>query len=274
MALSNTSIRIIVSIVAIPLILVLCLLGGIPFFIFVLAIGLISFYEYSMLVKNKKSYSNLIIGLIFVLLIILNSFEPFIEFEILTIFIVTTVLIAELFRNKESAIHNTGATLLGIFYIGLFSSTILKIREFYYYSEELYIQGGFIIISILATIWICDSAAFFLGTAFGKHKLFPRVSPNKSWEGAVAGLIFSLIAIIASKALIIDFLSWQDVIMIGLIIGTIGQIGDLVESLFKRDANVKDSSAFIPGHGGIFDRFDSLLFSAPVIYLYLLFFVQ
>ncbi|MFB3056342.1 MAG: phosphatidate cytidylyltransferase, partial [Ignavibacteriaceae bacterium] len=126
-----------------------------------------------------------------------------------------------------------------------------------------------LIISIFASIWICDSAAFFGGTSLGKHKLFPRVSPNKSWEGAIFGLLFAVIAMVISKVIIIDFLSWLDVIIIGIIVGIIGQIGDLIESLFKRDAGVKDSSALIPGHGGIFDRFDSLLYSAPAVFLYI-----
>ncbi|MFZ1281640.1 MAG: phosphatidate cytidylyltransferase, partial [Ignavibacteriaceae bacterium] len=129
--------------------------------------------------------------------------------------------------------------------------------------------GGYLIISIFASIWICDSAAFFGGTALGKHKLFHRVSPKKSWEGAIFGFVFAILAMILAKNLVLDFLSLKDAIAIGLITGTIGQIGDLAESLLKRDAGVKDSSNLIPGHGGIFDRFDSLLFSAPVIYLYL-----
>ncbi len=109
-----------------------------------------------------------------------------------------------------------------------------------------YTQGRIVIISIFASIWICDSAAFFGGTALGKHKLFPRVSPNKSWEGAIFGLLFAVIAMVISKAIFLDFLSWFDVITIGLIVGIIGQIGDLIESLFKRDAGVKDSSGLIP----------------------------
>jgi len=99
--------------------------------------------------------------------------------------------------------------------------------------------------------------------------LMLRVSPKKSWEGAVAGFIFSVIGMVASKSLMLEFLSTFDAIIIGIIVGVFGQIGDLVESLIKRDANVKDSSSLIPGHGGILDRFDSLLFSAPIIYLYL-----
>jgi phosphatidate cytidylyltransferase len=114
-----------------------------------------------------------------------------------------------------------------------------------------------------------DSAAYFIGTAIGKHKLFPRVSPNKSWEGAIAGFVFSIITLVVLKSFLLEFLDWVDIIAFGVIIGIFGQVGDLIESLIKRDAGVKDSSNIIPGHGGIFDRFDSLLFSAPIIFLYL-----
>ncbi len=182
------------------------------------------------------------------------------------------LLIAELFRNKGSAIQNLGSTLLGILYIGAFSSAIIRIREFY--SDAPYYQnGGWIIISIFITLWLTDSAAYFLGSAFGKHKLFPRVSPNKSWEGAIAGFLFSMVTMVVLKAFVLSFLSWIDAVVFGLIIGLFGQIGDLIESLIKRDAGVKDSSNIIPGHGGIFDRFDSLIFSAPIVYLYMYFFM-
>jgi len=143
------------------------------------------------------------------------------------------------------------------------------ISEFF---TEDYFSGGYLIISIFITIWICDSAAFFLGTAFGKHKLFPRVSPKKSWEGSIAGFIFALLTMIALKYIILYSFSFVDALITGIIIGSVGQIGDLVESLIKRDAGVKDSSNLIPGHGGIFDRFDSLMLSSPVIYLYLSYF--
>ena len=178
----------------------------------------------------------------------------------------------ELFRKKGSAIANIGSTLMSVFYIGFFASAIIGIREIYPDIGSLYGRGGYIIISIFTTIWICDSAAFFGGTAFGKHKLFPRVSPKKSWEGAIFGFLFAIGTMALAKVVILDFLSWQTIISIGFIIGVFGQIGDLIESLFKRSANVKDSSNLIPGHGGIFDRFDSLLFSSPIIFLYLSYF--
>lgn len=269
MSLSNTSTRIIVSLIAIPLIVLASIYGRIPFLIFSLGIALISFFEFVKMVRNKNAYPNLLIGSLIIFIIITNVYFNFIDFYVLVLISSVLILLFEMFRNRESAILNTGVTFLGIFYIGLFSSAILLIREIFWHSELLYPEGGYLIISILASIWICDSAAFFIGSAFGKHKLFPRVSPNKSWEGAIAGFIFAVIAMIAAKATVIDILSLKDVIIIGIIVGVIGQMGDLVESLVKRDAGVKDSSAIIPGHGGIFDRFDSLLLTAPAVYIYL-----
>lgn len=266
MSISNTATRIIVSVIAIPAIVLACYFGEYYFFAFVLGIGIISYYEFWLFVKNKDINANLISGIISVGMIITNSYKSFIEYYPLLITILLLLTFIELFRNKNSAIINLGTTLLGILYFGFFASALLSIRELY---QVDYSQGGLLIISIFASIWICDSAAFFGGTALGKHKLFPRVSPNKSWEGAIFGLLFAVIAMVISKVIFLDFLSWFDVITIGLIVGIIGQIGDLMESLFKRDAGVKDSSALIPGHGGIFDRFDSLLYTAPAVLLYI-----
>ncbi|KAF0151391.1 MAG: phosphatidate cytidylyltransferase [Ignavibacteria bacterium] len=266
---SNLVSRVLVALVAIPLIITLCLVGKIPFLIFVLFIGLIAFYEFSGMLRNKNSYANRIIGSIAVLLIILNEYYHFLDYHVFFIITILVLLLTELFRNKSSAINNLGSTLLGIFYIGFFAASILNVREFYSDSAFTYSHGGYLILSILVSIWLCDSAAYFIGSAYGLHKLMPRVSPKKSWEGAIAGFIFAVITLVVAKSLILEFLSLFNAIVIGIIVGVFGQIGDLVESLIKRDANVKDSSAIIPGHGGIFDRFDSLLFTAPIVYLYL-----
>jgi phosphatidate cytidylyltransferase len=266
---NKLSTRSIVAVIGIPLIVALCLLGKIYFLMLPLGIGLISFYELAKMARNKHSYVNLILGSLIVFLIIVNEYRPFIEIKLIILFSIIVLLLSELFRNKESAISNLGTTLLGIFYIGFFSGSLVDLREFYNDSAFTYFQGGYLIISILVSIWVCDSAAYFLGTALGKHKLMPRISPNKSWEGAIAGFIFSVITFIAAKALVLEFLEWRDIIVIGIIIGILGQFGDLIESMIKRDSRVKDSSSIIPGHGGILDRFDSLLFTAPAVYLYL-----
>jgi len=231
-----------------------------------------SFYEFSLLIKHKGAKVNLYLGVIIIFILLLNQFLNFIESVTIIIISSLSLLTVELFRNKGSAIFNLGSTFLGIFYIGIFSAVLISLREFYssyIYSENL---GAYLIISIFASIWIGDSAAYYGGITFGKHKLFPRVSPKKSWEGAIFGFIFSVGTMILAKVLVLNTLNWINVLVIGIIIGTVGQIGDLVESLIKRDSEVKDSSSLIPGHGGFFDRFDSLLFSAPAIWIYLKYF--
>jgi phosphatidate cytidylyltransferase len=266
---SKLSSRVIVSIIGIPLIIIVCLLGKIYFLILPLGIGLISFYELAKMTRNKHIYVNLTVGWLIIFIIIINEYNPFIPVKELILLLIIVLLLFELFRNKESAISNLGTTLLGIFYIGFFSAALVDLREFYNDSAFTYYQGGYLVISILVAIWVCDSAAYFLGTALGKHKLMPRISPNKTWEGAIAGFIFSVVTFIAAKDLFLEFLEWRDIIAIGIIIGILGQCGDLIESMIKRDSRVKDSSSIIPGHGGILDRFDSLLFTAPAVYLYL-----
>jgi phosphatidate cytidylyltransferase len=252
MSISNTALRIIVSAIAIPAIVVVSYLGSYYFLFFVLGIATISFYEFWLFARNKKIEANLLPGILSVILIVINTFRNFIDFYTLLVLIVVIITFVELFRNKGSAIINLGTTLIGVLYIGLFASAIISIREFY---PVEYVRGGLVVLAILFSIWICDSAAFFGGTAIGKHKMFPRVSPKKSWEGAVFGLLFAVATMISSKAI--------------FLVGIVGQLGDLIESLFKRDAGVKDSSDFIPGHGGVFDRFDSLLYVAPVVFLYI-----
>ena len=264
---NNRTTRILVAVLTIPILLGLSFWGGIPFLLFILVIGTASFYEFAEMSKNKGENVNRIVGILTVVLFIVNAFYKFIDLQLLLLLSILLLLIFELFRNKGSAIHNVGSTLLGIFYIGLFSSSIIGIREFYSNSLH-YNNGGLLIISIFITLWVTDSAAYFLGSAFGKHKLFPRVSPNKSWEGAIAGFVFSIIAMVVLNKFLISFISLADALVLGLIIGLFGQIGDLIESLLKRDAGVKDSSNIIPGHGGVLDRFDSLIFSSPFIFLY------
>ncbi len=275
MKMSNLATRVIVALFGIPLIIIVSILGALPFLLFVLVIGLVSFFEFSKMLSRRRFFPNLLVGSLSVTAIIANSYFNFVEPQLLFLIIVPVLLLSELFRKSDSSIANIGATIIGIFYIGLFSASLVLIREYYSHSfSSQYDQGGYIIISIFAAIWICDSAAYFIGTATGKHKILTRVSPHKSWEGGIAGFVFSIVVMVVAQSLYLDFLSMQDAVVIGFIIGLLGQAGDFVESQMKRDANVKDSSSLIPGHGGIFDRFDSLLFSAPLIYLYLKFFVE
>lgn len=269
MAFENGLKRSLVALVAIPLVLATCYLGGYFFFVFVLGVATLAFHEFVAIGKAKRAFPSLVGGYLSILAIFINAFHPFIEIGNLFMFIIILTLTIELFRNKESAILNNAVALLGIFYTGYLTSFLIKIRELYNYSDFVYLNGGYFIIALLIGIWFCDSAAYFFGSAFGKHKLFPRVSPKKSWEGAIAGFIFTIIAFAFSKVMFLELLTWQNVFVLGAIVGISGQVGDLIESLIKRDAKIKDSSSLIPGHGGVLDRFDSIIFSAPLVYFYI-----
>lgn len=270
MSKNNTLTRVIVSIIAIPLILFLCIKGNYFFLSFALIIGGIAYHEFTQLAAKKSALPQVANGIIISSIIIVNAFQKFLPIEEILLISILYLLIFELFRNKGSALLNLGMTILGIMYISFFTASLVEIREFY----TDYGNGGKLIVTLLASIWICDSAAFFIGISFGKHRLFERVSPKKSWEGAIAGFLFALITLFVSKYIFALFLTTTDAIVIGIIVGVIGQLGDLIESLLKRDAEVKDSSSLIPGHGGVFDRFDSLIAVAPVVYVYLFLFAS
>ena len=305
---NNLTKRILTAAVAIPVIIALCVAGDLYFFLFVAAASGMALYEFYGLAKAKGGNPQVRLGLVVGFLVNLSFYHLKLQAFVAGIFMRSGVAIpypsqtqllfmililgscligiVELFRDKGSAITNVSTTLFGILYVSLFFGTFVGLRElftsqdpvFYRFfvtqlglsdPDKIYRFGGYMVISLFAMIWICDSAAFHAGTAMGKHKLFPRVSPNKSWEGAVFGFIFAVAAACAAKYLVLGFLPLGAAIIVGVIVGTIGQIGDLFESLLKRDAGVKDSSHLIPGHGGALDRFDSLLLVAPLVYYYI-----
>jgi phosphatidate cytidylyltransferase len=208
---------------------------------------------------------------------------------ILFLLFVPLLFLVELFRNRPSPTRNIAVTLLGVLYVSFFLGSLIGLRELFIPADfpvyahfdvpgavvpdevrqTVYHWGGLTVISLFAAIWLCDTTAYFAGTRFGRHKLFPRVSPNKSWEGALAGGVAAVATFAAARALLLPYMSVTTAIVCGGIVGVFGQLGDMAESLMKRDAGVKDSSALLPGHGGILDRFDSLIFVSPLIYVYL-----
>lgn len=153
----------------------------------------------------------------------------------------------------------------GLLYVGLLGSSPLLINAIP--RGELGTSARAVILSVFASIWVLDTAAYLVGCRFGRHKLWPRISPGKTVEGSIAGATGAVLAVFVSFGL--GKLSFAQAMGIGVIIAVFGQIGDLVESSIKRESGVKDSSGLIPGHGGFLDRFDSALLSFPLIYVYL-----
>jgi phosphatidate cytidylyltransferase len=187
---------------------------------------------------------------------------------ILGIAIISSLFLMYLLFSKKEISYSTDRSKSGLLirYV-IFSMAFLVLLPVYKgtYNPNL-------MISILVMIWVNDSFAFLVGKNFGKTKLFVSVSPKKTIEGFIGGLVFALIAgyIISTFNKDFTITNW---LIIALIVSVIGTIGDLVESKFKRQANIKDSGNIMPGHGGMLDRLDSLLFAAPFVYLYINFII-
>jgi phosphatidate cytidylyltransferase len=278
--------------------------------LFVMVASLIALREFYRLAESRNVKPHKTLGLLTGCAIVLSFYhtglqsffsEPFSlpfpsQWQLLFIVVSVatgTMCLVEMFRNAGSPLSNLGVSLLGIVYVSLFFGTLVGIRElfqplhfpmFRYFPnaagladpvavETIDGWGGYTVIMLFACIWICDTAAYFVGLGMGKHKLFERVSPGKTWEGAIAGFVAAVATAVAADWLMVEYLTTSQSVIIGAIVGIFGQWGDLVESLFKRDAGVKDSSSLIPGHGGVLDRFDSLIFVSPLVYLYLDFIV-
>jgi phosphatidate cytidylyltransferase len=286
---TNLAKRVAVGVVAIPIILLLCMAGGAYFFAFIALASAVALREFYALAENKGARPLIIVGLAggFSVNLAFFAASPRIPPQDVLLAFVMIAAVVELFHNERSPILNLSTTLFGVCYVSLFFGTLIGIRQMFeldtfpvarYFpgsvagesvATQIHHWGGAMTIALFAMIWICDSAAFHVGHAVGTHKLFPRVSPNKSWEGAIAGFVAAILATLLAQRYFLPFLPVTGALFIGAVVGTIGQLGDLVESLLKRDAGVKDSSTLIPGHGGAFDRFDSILLVAPCVYLYL-----
>ncbi|MCB0284367.1 MAG: phosphatidate cytidylyltransferase [Calditrichae bacterium] len=261
--------RVAVAIIGIPLLVFLIWKGGWYFFALILIISLAGQYEFYILARQKESYALIFPG--FILTVIIHTLSQIGYNRDLTAMALAVLIIMfayEMFRNKESAFLNTSATMVGVVYPGIFLAPLLVIRN---NAESMGISSAFgYIVTIFIAIWACDTFAYFIGKAIGKHRLFERVSPKKSIEGAVAGLVGAIAVFLVVFYFDYYTISLSLALISGLIVGVFGQLGDLVESWFKRDAAMKDSSHILPGHGGFLDRFDSLIFIVPafmIVYL-------
>jgi len=228
---------------------------------FFIVLGLYEFF--TMLEKkgiNIYKYVGIGMGSIIPLSILLR-FELTKKWELTFIALLLLFLLLMQFRRRQSSgvIVDISTTLFGILYVSWFLSFLIKIR---------FMPNGIgLLASVLLMTKLGDVGAYLIGSRFGKSPLMPRISPKKTVEGAIGGLIFSLLGALASK-FFLDF-SYLHLAIMGIVLGALGQLGDLSESLIKRDCGVKDSGSILPGMGGILDELDSLLFTAPVFYFYI-----
>lgn len=267
--------RISVSIIGIPIVTILTYLGDWYFFALILIISLVAQGEFYLMQKKIDIYPQIFNGMITGVVVLLGI-QTGEWFVFISIFIAMLLIIYtyEMLRNYGNVSANIGTTLIGVLYIPFFLGLLMYTKNYFdLVLPQVRIAGFKFIMILLISIWMCDTFAYMFGMLFGRHKLYEKVSPNKTIEGAMAGLLGAVMVLSIVKILQILPISWLSAIFIGLTIGLLGQTGDLVESWFKRDAGVKDSSGILPGHGGMLDRFDSLIFLSPAMFIlaYILF---
>ncbi len=261
----NKKSRTLVNLIGVPSLLFVMWQGGYWFIGVFTALILLAALELSDLVRQQKgnplTYLLMagLIGLIFAQLC-----EGAIDQISILILVGLLSLCVEIFRGEDKPLLNMATVNFGMIWLGLLLGSLISVR--------LIPEHGFIItVAMFVSVWTCDTFAFIVGSKFGKTKVLPSVSPKKSWEGSIAGLVGAILfmLILFYNGAFGDWLCLTDVIAIGFITGGFSQLGDFAESLLKREAGVKDTSDYLQGHGGILDRFDSLAIAAPLTYLYL-----
>ncbi len=257
--------RVITALWGLPLLVVVVWFDKpLPWFTIFIAIwGLLAAYEFYCLVGISSIYSLTVFGLLLTLLIIISPHcpSPFAAPLLVTLAVVLPLIWLVLRQRVEGTFTGWAWMVTGFLYVGWMLSFLVDLR--------LEAGRNWVFFALFTTFG-SDTVAYFLGRALGRHRLAPRISPHKSWEGAIGGLlgaaVMSLLFTLSTPLQIT--LSIGQGIVLALLVSVFGQIGDLAESLLKRNTGVKESGASIPGHGGFLDRMDSVVFAGIVVYLY------
>jgi len=242
-------------------------------FLAVAVLGLLEFYTVMASAEcHPQKITGTILGTLWYLLVTICNFQlgPVGAVFLFTAFLPFLFLpfISELYRKKEKPLQNVAMTILGLVYIAL----PLSLLNIMYTRENGALLHHFpaYLTSYFLITWIYDTGAYLVGITIGKHKFFERISPKKTWEGTLGGVIFAALAAVGLYYISQD-IRLTDLLVLTFIIVLFGTFGDLSESLFKRSLNLKDSGNLLPGHGGILDRFDTIFVSAPFVFLYFIF---
>ncbi len=244
---------------------------------FALLFGLFSifilreFYQLSKVsgISPQKNVGLVIGGIIFFLTFL--QVKGILSLNINAIFFALFFIVPafELYRSKKNSLENIAVTLFGIIYVTI----PISLLNFFVFPD--FPQGDrynpFLLLFLFILIWSNDSGAYFLGVTLGKHRLFQRISPKKSWEGFFGGWFFSLLFALILNRMFPDY-GLVFLLLMATVVTVTGTFGDLVESMIKRNIGIKDSGKFLPGHGGLLDRFDSIIFASPFVYLLIQFF--
>lgn len=256
--------RIISALVGIPLILIAVWYGGAALLILIGIITILGIREMMQILARLGLKPVSWLGVIGGLILLGGTYLHTEGYPVSAITIILFLhLIATVVFYPGYSLLDSAGTLMSTLYVGLLS---------YLYLIRSLPDGAIWLLYMLLCTWACDTLAYIFGMSFGKRKIVPRLSPNKTLAGSLGGLAGSILTSLIF-AYIYPFLSMPKLLLLGLLVGLAAEVGDLLESAFKRQAGVKDTSMIIPGHGGILDRFDSSLFTAPLVYNYVLLFL-
>jgi phosphatidate cytidylyltransferase len=267
----SLGLRVASALLFIPLLILLARAGSIAFTGFVaveVSLGLIEFYR---MMRGKGLQPYPLLGHLCALGLLWKVLRPH---QSQTDFLVTAALLLTLglgLRRPDlkGRVEGMAVTLFGVLYVGWLSAHLVLLRELPWRAGTAYADGSSYVLLAFFITWSCDTGAYVIGRRFGRNRPWTQISPRKSMEGAAGGLAAAIAAAFIARAWFAPYLRLADAAALGALVGVFAQVGDLVESMLKRDAAHGDSSDLIPGHGGVLDRFDSLYFAAPLVFYYL-----
>lgn len=274
---NNTAVRVIVGVIGIPLIIAAATIGNVVFLLFCAVMAFFCMNEFYNLFEHPAnppsaltkwfgglSFHKMVFLLISTLIVVCFYYERF-NFVLILYFLMFIYLILDEVFKTEKHFEAIGTWLLSVVYI----STPFGLLSLIASAKFIYLFHANYAIICLVLVWVSDSFAFFGGKLLGKHKLAERISPKKTWEGSIIGFVFTILTGFIIWRFFYSDISLLHLLAISVTVALFAQVGDLFESNLKRSVMVKDSSNLIPGHGGALDRFDSILFAVPALYIYL-----
>jgi len=252
----------------IPLIILVIYFGGAIYALFIALVAGIALYEFYSIAETRHLAPQTSPAVLLAAIAVFSAqYLPAGCWISLMLLLAILLVFIEIRFGERRGLRDVPVTIFGWIYIPLLLGTLIYVRNAVWNDLE---RSPIYTLYLFSAIWICDTAAYVGGKLIGRHKLAPYVSPKKTWEGFIFGILGAFFWAYLWIPFLVGKTDTLDPYYVALIVGTIGQLGDLVESYFKRSAGVKDSSNLLPEHGGALDRFDSLILAAPFVFIYLL----